>query len=74
MNDVIECTSTGIPYGCLEIVLLYKAKHAQDAKNRADFDAVVPLIEPARRRWLAQALQAVHPGHVWIRELERSRR
>jgi hypothetical protein len=55
----------GIPYGRPEIVLLYKAKHARP-KDDADFAAVLPLLEPGRRRWLADALELVHPGHRWL--------
>ena len=62
---VIEHTDNGIPYGRPEIVLLFKAKHAHREQDQADFDAVVPLLEPKRRRWLAVALDRVHPGHPW---------
>jgi len=32
-------------------------------------EAVVPRLEPERRRWLAEALELVHPGHPWLAEL-----
>ena len=51
-----------------EIVLLFKAKHAQE-KDDADFAAVLPRLEPERRRWLADALELVHPGHRWLERL-----
>ena len=64
-SQVIERTGDGIPYGRPEIVLLYKAKHTRP-KDDADFEAVLPLLEPARRRWLADSLELVHPGHRWL--------
>lgn len=66
---MIERTEDGIPYARPEIVLLFKAKHAHRSKDKADFAAVLPLLELARRRWLAQMLALVHPGHPWLAKL-----
>jgi hypothetical protein len=68
-DDVIEWSDDGIPYGRPEIVLLFKAKHSAQPKNQQDFAAVLPALEEKRRRWLAEALQAVHPAHPWLSEL-----
>ena len=68
--EVIEWTGDGIPYGRPEIVLLFKAKRAHKAKNQADFEAVLPRLDLARREWLGNALSRVHPGHAWLAELE----
>jgi Aminoglycoside-2''-adenylyltransferase len=67
---VIEWTDEGIPYGRPEIVLLFKAKHSHRRRDQADFEAAVPRLEPERRRWLANALERVHPGHLWLDELK----
>ena len=67
--ELIEWTADGIPYGRPEVVLLFKAKHAHRPRDRYDFETVVPRLEPARRRWLAEALAGVHPGHVWLANL-----
>jgi len=69
-DQVIARTVDGIPYGRPEIVLLFKAKHAHRLKDQADFEAVLPRLEPDRRRWLAEALGIVHPGHEWLQRLE----
>jgi hypothetical protein len=66
---VIEWTDNGIPYGRPEIVLLFKAKHAHQEKNKADFAAALPALDGARREWLRDALERVHPGHAWLGEL-----
>jgi hypothetical protein len=66
---LIERTSEGIPYARPEVVLLFKAKHADRPKDEADFAAVAPLLEPERRRWLADALELTHPGHRWLAAL-----
>jgi hypothetical protein len=64
--DVIEWTEEGIPYGRPEIVLLFKAKHADRPKDEGDFTAVLPKLDSVRRSWLADALRLVHPGHPWL--------
>ena len=66
---MIERTDDGIPYARPEIVLLFKAKHSDRPKDEADLAAVLPRLEPARRRWLAEALALVHPGHPWLERI-----
>jgi hypothetical protein len=70
-SDVIEWTDAGIPYARPEIVLLFKAKHDDRAKDEADLAAVLPRLEPARRRWLTDALRLVHPGHPWLERIQK---
>ena len=65
---LIERTDEGIPYMRPEVVLLFKAKHER-AKDDEDFEAVVPHLDPERRRWLEDALGLVHPGHRWLERL-----
>jgi hypothetical protein len=67
---VIERTESGVPYGRPEIVLLFKARHAQQEKNQADFEATLPRLDRERRTWLHDALARVHPGHAWLGALE----
>jgi hypothetical protein len=64
--DVIEWTEEGIPYGRPEIILLFKAKHADRPKDEADFTAVLPKLDSVRRSWLRASLRLVHPGHPWL--------
>ena len=66
---LIEWTDDGIPYGRPEVVVLFKAKHSHQEKNRADFDDVVPRLDSERRAWLRDALERVHPSHEWLAEL-----
>jgi RimJ/RimL family protein N-acetyltransferase len=68
-DQVILRTQDGIPYCRPEIALLFKAKHSHRERDQADFEAVVPQLEPDRRRWLAKALERVHPDHPWLVEL-----
>jgi hypothetical protein len=67
-EELIEETSDGIPYARPEVVLLFKAKAAR-AKDDDDLAAVLPRLEPERRRWLSEALELVHPGHRWLARL-----
>ncbi|WP_086661878.1 nucleotidyltransferase domain-containing protein [Lentzea kentuckyensis] len=66
---IIERTAAGIPYLVPELVLLFKAKGVRP-KDQQDFDGVVRLLGPRRRRLLAEWLERVHPGHSWLDELE----
>lgn len=66
---IIRRTPGGIPYLIPEIVLLFKAKHAAEPKNQADFAGTLPLLEPDAVGWLRWALARVHPGHPWIAAL-----
>jgi hypothetical protein len=68
-DQLIERTDDGIPYGRPEAILLMKAKHAQLEKNERDLAAVLPRLEPERRRWLRDAVELVHPGHPWLGQL-----
>jgi hypothetical protein len=68
-DRVIERTADGIPYGRPEIILLFKAKPARP-KDDDDFAAVLPRLDTARRSWLAEAIDLVHPGHRWLAELD----
>jgi Aminoglycoside-2''-adenylyltransferase len=65
-DRMIEQTDDGIPYGRPEVILLYKAKHAERERDRQDFADIAPRLEPERRRWLVGALDRVHPGHPWL--------
>jgi hypothetical protein len=75
-TELIEHTADGIPYGRPEIVLLFKATRnnpagAEEARGRdeRDLDAVLEVLEPSRRRWLAELLARVRPGHEWLTRL-----
>jgi len=65
---VIAHTADGIPYAQPEIALLFKAKAARE-KDEADFERVLPLLGLRQRRWLAQALELIHPRHRWLEAL-----
>ena len=69
-SEVIERTGDGIPYARPEIVLLFKAKHSDRPKDEADFAAVLPSLEPDRRRWLAESLALTHPSHPWLERVQ----
>jgi Aminoglycoside-2''-adenylyltransferase len=65
MEEAVRRTAEGIPFLVPECVLLAKAKHARD-KDEADLTAVLPTLDTPARAWLADALEAAHPGHRWI--------
>jgi hypothetical protein len=63
-GEIIRRTADGIPFLAIEVALLFKAKH-QRAKDEADFEGALPLLSPAERGWLDDALGLVHPEHPW---------
>jgi hypothetical protein len=65
LAEAIERTVDGIPYLVPQIVLLFKAKTPRE-KDESDFERLLPLLDSARRSWLADALRAAHPGHSWL--------
>src|SRR5207244_4095437 len=70
-EEAIARNGAGIPYARPEIVLLFKGKDSRP-KDDEDLADVLPRLHPERRRWLADALKLLHPGHRWLAELHRS--
>jgi Aminoglycoside-2''-adenylyltransferase len=64
-GEHIERTTEGLPYARPELTLLFKAKHARP-KDDDDLSAVLDVLEPARRKYLAHLLAIAHPGHRWL--------
>ncbi|GAB4572510.1 MAG: hypothetical protein Kow0077_12110 [Anaerolineae bacterium] len=58
----------GIPFLAPEIVLLYKARNPR-ARDLADFQAVLPGMQPEQREWLRNALKTAHPRSPWLAAL-----
>ena len=63
--------AAGIPYLTPEIPLYYKAKDIPP-KDVVDFDAVLPLLDPVRRRRLSAMLATTYGcAHPWCLRLQR---
>ena len=54
----------GIPYLAPEVQLLFKAK-ASRARDEADFEATLPLLNDGQRQWLGDALALAEPTSPW---------
>jgi hypothetical protein len=67
-SALILRTPDGIPFIRPDVALLFKAKHRR-AKDEADFEGVLPVLGAARKAWLSEALERVHPGHPWLEHL-----
>jgi Aminoglycoside-2''-adenylyltransferase len=65
MDEAVRVTDGGIRYLAPEIVLFTKAKHARE-KDEADLTLALPMLDPAERRWLVDAIDVAHPGHRWL--------
>jgi hypothetical protein len=68
MAEAVRRTPDGIPYLAPAAVLLAKAKHARP-KDEDDLSHTVPTLSVAEKRWLADAIAQVHPGHRWLGEI-----
>lgn len=68
VSELGHTTPHGVPFLRPEIQLLYKSKGSR-VKDEADFRAVLPLLGPAARTWLADALTTVDATHAWLASL-----
>jgi hypothetical protein len=60
--------SGGIDYLAPDVQLLFKSKTLRP-KDDQDFTDTLPLLDPAHRSWLREALELAHPGHPWLARL-----
>ena len=51
-----------------DIQLLYKSA-APRAKDEADFEAALAVLDASQRRWLRNSLAVATPGHPWLTRL-----
>ncbi|TDD55925.1 nucleotidyltransferase domain-containing protein [Saccharopolyspora elongata] len=58
-------TADGIPFLAPEIQLFYKAANPRP-KDEFDFAAVLPSLDAAQRRWLADAIATTCGAHPWL--------
>jgi hypothetical protein len=65
---MIARSESGIPFLVPEAVLLFKAKNNRP-KDEDDFANCLPELTQGARDWLRNALQRVHPEHVWLERL-----
>jgi hypothetical protein len=68
LADVVRMGADGVPRQLPEIALLFKSRFLR-AKDVADFEAVLPTLDMAARRWLQGVLLLVAPGHPWTARL-----
>lgn len=68
ISEATWIADDGLQYERPQVSLLYKAKHNRP-KDRADFEAALPLMDTAAVNWLADSLAVAHPGHPWLEKL-----
>ena len=64
LDDVLDEVD-GIPILVPEVALLHKAGLDRE-RDRDDLDALRDVLDPAQRRWLADAIATAWPGHAWL--------
>jgi hypothetical protein len=60
----VRVGADGVPRQLPEVALLFKSRFLRD-KDVADFEATLPTLDNAARRWLRGVLLLVAPGHPW---------
>jgi hypothetical protein len=68
IDEAVFAGSDGIDYLRPEIVLAFKARRVVRSDD-ADFDAIIPLLNGARRGWLRSAIARVDADHAWLDRL-----
>lgn len=71
--EAVRESPWGLPTATPEVLAFFKATAYFGQKRLwarphdiSDFNALVPLLEPARRRWLHDSIAALHPDHPWL--------
>jgi hypothetical protein len=67
-DEVIQSTTSGIPYLIPEVVLLFKARRPRD-KDEDDFRRVAPHLTAQGQTRLAEWLHRLYPDHPWLSAL-----
>jgi hypothetical protein len=71
VNQIGNKTKDNIPYLIPEIQILFKAKRHSIAKNKQDFQNVLPLLSEQQKQWLIKSLSIEFPdGHKWIDDIK----
>ncbi|WP_148614359.1 nucleotidyltransferase domain-containing protein [Nocardioides rubriscoriae] len=65
LDDVTWVADDGLRHLRPEVTLMMKAR-LDRAKDRADLEAALPLLDEAARSWLWGMVERAHPGHPWL--------
>ncbi|MER5255510.1 amino acid transporter [Streptomyces sp. NPDC002855] len=68
VEEIGPVGADGIPRLAPEIQLLYKGKSPRP-KDERDFDALLPVLSPSQRAWLAWAVETAYGPHPWVARL-----
>ena len=68
LQDAARQTEWGLLIAVPEVILYYKASEMRP-HDEADFVALIPHLDEAQRRWLADAISATRPEHSWLSQL-----
>ena len=68
LDKTVLQSPTGIPILCPEVVLLYKAKWAEE-KDEHDLMQILPFLSREQKLWLKEAIFIQHESHPWLRDL-----
>jgi hypothetical protein len=77
-GDGWRTAPSGLPTAVPEAICFYKATAYHDdprfqgrrPHDETDFFALLPLVGDAERRWLAEMIELVRPGHPWLERMK----
>lgn len=65
LDEMTWIAPDGLRYITPEMALAYKAR-LNRPKDEQDLAATLPLLSAARRTWLADMIDHLHPAHSWL--------
>ncbi|ADB33926.1 conserved hypothetical protein [Kribbella flavida DSM 17836] len=68
LDEITWVAPDGLRYVTPEMALAYKARLARP-KDEQDLAACLPLLTTARRTWLGDMVDRLHPGHRWLERI-----
>ena len=76
LRQAIGQTAWGVPAAAPEVLLFFKATayfgqggQWKRPRDDADFESLLPVLEPAQRAWLQSAIVQEIPAHPWLEAL-----
>jgi hypothetical protein len=71
LDEITWIAPDGLRYITPEMALAYKAR-LNRPKDEQDLAATLPLLAAARRKWLADIVDHLHPRHPWLSRISES--
>jgi hypothetical protein len=68
-DDAVRPSPWGLPTLVPELIVWHKATDEPRPRDELDFAALAPLLDDARRAWLAESIALINSRHPWLPSL-----